>query len=202
MSDIYDCEYYVRCANNHKCLMCGPNQRFLKLPEDTQRLKNQSRNKTGYNQKASLASDDSWKHLEQSVANDLNAVPTYREARRQVRSGGLWFMPGDVEDTDIRIECKERDKEANGKKTFSILKDVLDKIIEEAKMDNKFPGMVFRYKGHEERYGVLPWEELLTLIHQFKVHYLEVQSLEKERDYWKARAKALEGEVQKHGITT
>lgn len=196
MSDIYDCEYYARCQNNTRCMMCGPTQRLLKLPEDKQRLKNQQRQKTGYNQKASLNSDDSWKHLEQSVANDLNAVPTYREAARQVRSGGLWFMPGDVDDTDIRIECKERDMESGGKKTFSIKKEVLDKIIEEAKMDQKFPGMVFRYKGEEDRYGVLPWEELLSLIHQFKSHYLEVQTLTNERDYWRTRAKALEEELK------
>lgn len=196
MSDIYDCEFYLRCQNNSKCIMCGPTQRLLKLPQEQQRVKNQSRNKTGYNQKAQLNSDDSWKHLEQSVANDLNAIPTYREARRQVRSGGLWFLPGDVDDDDIRIECKERDMEARGKKTFSIMKDVLDKIIEEAQMDNKFPGMVFRYKGHEERYGVLPWEELLSLIHQFKAHYMEVQTLEKERDFWKAKAQALEASMK------
>lgn len=193
MSDIYDCEYYARCQNNAKCLMCGPSQRLLKLPEDKQRFKNQQRQKTGYNQKAQLQSDDSWKHLEQTVANDLNAIPTYREAARQVRSGGIWFLPGDVDDTDFRIECKERSTvTAKGEKNFSISKLVLDKIIEEARMDHKFPGMVFRYKGEEDRYAVLPWEELLTLIHQFKVHYLEVQQLTKERDYYKARAQQLE----------
>jgi hypothetical protein len=172
--------------------MCGPTQRLLKLPQDTQRIKNQQRQRTGYNQQAALSSKDSWKHLEQSVANDLNALPTYREAARQVRSGAIWFLPGDVNDNDILIECKERTQESGGQKTFSIKKDVLDKIIEEAKMDRKFPGMVFRYKGEEDRYGVLPWEELLSLIHQFKVHYLEVDSLTKERDYWKAKAQALE----------
>jgi len=177
--------------------MCGPTQRFLKLPEDQQRIKNQQRQRTNYNQQASLNSDDSWKHLEQSVANDLNAIPTYREAARQIRSGGLWFMPGDVDDQDIRIECKERTQESGGKKTFSIKKDVLDKIIEEAKMDRKFPGMVFRYKGEEDRYGILPWDELLSLIHQFKVHYLEVQTVTKEKDYWMERAKFMENELGK-----
>lgn len=194
--DIYDCEYYLRCQNNQRCLMCGPTQRLLKLPEDSQRLKNQQRQKTGFNQKAGLTSDDSWKHLEQSVANDVNAIPTYREAARQVRSGGLWFMPGDVDDTDIRIECKERDiVNAKGQKNFSISKDVLDKIIEEAKMDQKFPGMVFRYKGEEDRFAVMPWEELLALLHQFKAHYMEVQTITKERDYYREKSRALEAKL-------
>jgi hypothetical protein len=200
MSDIWDCEYYARCLNKERCLVCGPNSNFrlLKLPEDKQRLKAQQRQRTGYGQKATLHSDDSWKHLEQSVANDLNALPTYREARRQIRSGGLWFMPGDVDDTDVRIECKEREAyDSKGKKTFSILKDVLDKIIAEARSDNKFPGLIFRYKGEPDRYAVLPWEELLSLVHQFKVHYLEVKALEKERDMYKQQARQLQEELEK-----
>jgi hypothetical protein len=175
--------------------VCGPNSNFrlLKLPEDKQRLKAQQKQKVNPTTQHELNKKDSWKNLENTVTNDLNAIPTYREAKRQIRSGALWFMPGDVDDTDIRIECKERDMlDANGKKTFSVKKDILDKIIDEAKMDNKFPGLVFRYKGEKDRYAVLPWEELLNLIHLLKVHYLEVTSLKNEVEFLKNKLNKME----------
>jgi hypothetical protein len=198
MSDIWDCEYYNRCLNNSRCNVCGPNSnyRLLTLPEDVQ--KNKLKNKQKVNSHKNpyeLNKKDSWKHLEQTVAADLNALPSYKEARRQIRSGGLWFMPGDVDDTDLRIECKERGTlNSSGSKTFSILKEVLDKIISEAKMDNKFPGLVFRYKGDPDRYAVLPWQDLLDLIHQFKTHYLELDIVKKENEILKRKIKELEGD--------
>lgn len=197
MSDIWDCEYFNRCANSNRCNVCGPNSnyRLLKLPENKQRQKASQKQKlTSSSSQLELNKKDSWKHLENTVAADLNAIPSYVEARRQIRSGGLWFMPGDVDDTDIRMECKERSTlNSSGKKTFSILKDVLDKIISEAKMDNKFPGLVFRYKGEPDRYAVLPWQDLLDLIHQFKAHYLELQIVKKENELLKKKIKEMEG---------
>lgn len=183
MADIYDCEFYLRCKNNSRCVSCGPNQRLLSLPGDNIKKKYEQKQKAI---KANNNDDDSWKELEQSVANDFNIVPNIKEARRVIRSGGIWFMPGDVADPIMLIECKDHGEEtAKGEKTFGIKKDVLDKIIEEGRLSGKYPGLVFRYKGTEQRYAVQPFESLCDLVVSLKAFMHDNEVLTKERDYYK-----------------
>lgn len=187
MSNIWECEYYYRCLSNTKCALCGPNQRLLKLPEDKITEKNRQRLKTGY-KKTSVKTEASWEELEQHSANILNAVPTFREAKRTIRSGALWFQPGDVIDEKLLLECKERGTvTAKGEKTFSILKNVLDKVIEEAKSSHRFPGLVFRYKDDSESYVVQPFNDLIHLVHLIKAYETEIDMLQKENEFLKKR---------------
>lgn len=187
MSDIYDCEYYARCQNNTRCMSCGPTQRLLKLPEDKVRQKYEQRQKTSYKAATSdLTSEKSWEELEQSIANDLNAVPRFREAERQVRSGALWFAPGDVKDDLLLAEAKDHlILDSKGNKTMSIKKDVIDKIIEEAKMLGKYPGFIWRYKGDPQRYAVQPFEDLAAMIQLLKSYTQEIDAVKQERDYYR-----------------
>lgn len=187
MSDIWDCEYYARCQNNSKCVSCGPNQRFLKLPEDKTRQKYEQRQRTGYKNKTDdLNGEKSWEQLEQSIANDVNAVPRFKEAERTVRSGALWFAPGDVRDDLLLIEAKDHKiLDSQGRKTMSIKKDVIDKIIEEARQTGKYPGFVWRYKGDPERYAVQPFEDLASLVQLLKSYSHEIESVKAERDHYK-----------------
>lgn len=187
MSNIWECEYYYRCLSNGRCALCGPNQRLLKLPEDKITEKNRQRLKTGY-KKTSVKTEASWEELEQHSANILNAVPTFREAKRTIRSGALWFQPGDVIDEKLLLECKERGTvTAKGEKTFSILKNVLDKVIEEARSSHRFPGLVFRYKDDTESYVVQPFNDVIHLVHLIKAYETEIDILKKENEFLKKK---------------
>lgn len=187
MADVWDCEYYSRCQNNQRCVSCGPNQRLLKLPEDKVRQKYEQRQRTGYKNKTSdLTSEKSWEQLEQTIANDLNAVPRFREAERTVRSGALWFAPGDIRDDLLLVEAKDHlIVDSKGMKTMSIKKDVIDKIIDEAKQTGRYPGFVWRYKGDVERYAVQPFEDLASLVQLLKSYSHEIEAVKAERDKYK-----------------
>ena len=79
--------------------------------------------------------DDSWKDLEQQVANKLNNIPTIQEARRSRASGALWFEKGDIVDSILHPECKERkgNELKSGEKSISIKREWLEKASEECK---------------------------------------------------------------------
>lgn len=185
--DMWDCEYYARCKNNTKCGICGPTQRLLELPGDAQKKKavaKAERHKTGSNEK------DSWKELEQYVADQLSAVPYTKEAVRQLRSGGIWWLPGDVDDSVIIPECKEREEyDANGKKSFTIKKEWIEKVFEEAKLVGKFPALIFRFKHDDQAYFIDNFEVLRDMAHLIKILTAENRELTQERDLWKSIAK-------------
>ena len=68
------------CLNLNKlCFKCYDEQ-YLKLPKEKKIKKNVFDKKTA-------ASKDSWKDLEQQVANGMNKIPTIKEARRSRASG-------------------------------------------------------------------------------------------------------------------
>lgn len=184
--DMWDCEFYARCQNNSKCAICGPTQRLLKLPGDDARKKavqKADRHVKGSNK------EDSWKELEQYVADQLNAVPYTQEARRQVRSGGIWFLPGDVQDSVLIPECKEREEyTAKGEKTFSIKKEWIDKVYEEAKVADRFPAVVFRFKNDDQAFYIQDFETLRDMVHQIKVLKADIVEVTKERDAYKQLA--------------
>lgn len=185
--DIWGCEYFHRCKQNHKCQICGPTQRLLELPGDKERKKaiqQADRHKKGSMKK------DSWKELEQYVADQLNAVPHTKEARRQLRSGGIWFLPGDVNDQVVIPECKEREEyTANGEKSFTFKKEWIEKVFEEARLAEKFPAVIFRFKNDDQAYFVDNFEVLRDMVHLIKVLSEENMELKRERDEWKKIAK-------------
>jgi hypothetical protein len=83
------CEYELTCKNNDKCFKCV-NQRLLKIQQKPWE-KQRAANKTGYKTSSSkdLNKEDSWKSLEQEVADSLNNVPSIQNARRSRASGAL-----------------------------------------------------------------------------------------------------------------
>lgn len=185
--DVWDCEYYSRCKNNSKCQICGPTQRLLNLPGDDQKKK--AAQKANRHAKGSVK-EDSWKELEQYVADQLNAVPRQQEARRELRSGGIWFLPGDVRDDVLLPECKEREQyTAKGEKSFTVQKEWIEKVFEEAKLADKFPALIFRFKHDDHTYFVDDFDVLRDMVHTIKVLKEDLARVTKERDIYKEKLK-------------
>ena len=186
------CEYQNRCGNNEKCFVCN-DMRLLKLPEDKNRQRLQSKAKS-IAKKVDLLDDcsESWNDLEATVAAKISAIPTVkqytemRDARRQVRSGAIWFMPGDVTDTIILVECKERSSTtAKGEKNITIPKSWLTKLDAEAKLDGKYPTFAFRYKNDEQIYSINKFEILEDMVTEIKFLRMENESVKLDRDKYK-----------------
>ena len=199
MSDIWECEHYLRCKNNTKCLTCGPEQRLLKLDSDKARTKARANIRTSA---VTAANDNSGQTLEDYVRDVFNSLPTVKEwqARRQLGSGNIWFMPGDVADSVVLAECKERlTVNSKGEKTMSIPKAMIEKIIAEAKTYNSYPALVFRYKADEKAntYFVQEFETLAEMVHEIKFLRHQNQELTVERDMYKDVAKKLHAQLGK-----
>lgn len=89
-------------------------------------------------------------------------------ARETINSGALWFDPGDISMEEFLIECKERKLTAQGEKYFTIGKDVLNKIDEEAGYSK--PGIVvFGFSNDDSVYCIIQYDDLLELIHMIDV---------------------------------
>jgi hypothetical protein len=200
VSNVWDCEYYLRCTRNTECLRCGPTQRFLTLPEDKQREK--YRGKANRYQ-VTAATDNSGGTLEEYVRTKLNDVPTLKEyeARRQVGSGNVWFMPGDVTDTVLLTECKERMgvETSKGKKSISITKAMLEKIEAEAKIAGGYPALPFRFKDDEsgKTYVINDFDVLCEMVHEIKILRHQHKVDEQEKEAWKKAAEDLQKEVDR-----
>lgn len=200
---MFDCEHEGRCLNTEKCLICN-DYRLLKLPEDAKRKQLQSKARTISKKKdTNTDCSESWKDLEQSVASKLSAIPTtkeyidMREARRQVRSGAIWFMPGDVADTIVLVECKERSTvTATGEKTITVPKSWLTKLEEEAKHDGKYPTFAFRYKNDDQIYSINKFDVLEDMVLEIKYLRVDNENLKLERENYQARIRQLEKENQ------
>ena len=76
-----ECEYYHQCLNNTKCYRCSDEQ-LLKLPKHE---KSKVKRKRYSNPDSS--DKNSWEELEDRVAEQLNKVPTMKDARRARASG-------------------------------------------------------------------------------------------------------------------
>lgn len=197
MSNVWDCEYYNRCKNNHKCLYCGPDERLLKLPEDKTRQKYRAKAKQNV---ITPIDDNSGATLEEYVAANFNDLPTVREweARRQAGSGNIWFMPGDVADTVMLVECKERSTTTSrGEKTISIPKTMLEKIKEESELYGTYPALAFRYKGDQsgKTYIINDFEVLKEMVHEIKFLRHENQAILNEKNMYKEVSEKLHKEV-------
>lgn len=179
------CEYESSCLNSDKCFRCV-NQKLLKIKgyksqQKTAGLLNSFDNKTA-------TSDNSWEDLEQQVANKLNNVPTIVEARRSRASGALWFEKGDIVDTILHPECKERkgNELKSGEKSISIKKEWLEKAAEECKFEDKTMCLPFRFKGDDNIYCIFKNDDIAELITMMKSYMrdnelkdLEIQRLKK-----------------------
>ena len=170
--NIYDCTYYESCLNNSKCYLCGPEMRLLKVPEDRRRKTNANK------AKQKVTTDVSWRSFEKEQTAKLNAVPTVKEyeAMRQVASGAIEGLKGDISDPVVLAECKEYEViNARGEKIISIDKHWLDKIFQEAKDASKYPALFYRYKGSEEVYIVQDERIWMDMVHEIKFLRTELQ---------------------------
>lgn len=160
------CEYERRCVNSDKCYRCF-SQQLLKLPEDRKKAKH--RTTKAYDHRVATA-DDSWKDLEQKVADKLNMVPTMKDARRSRASGALWFEKGDIVDSILHPECKERkgSELKSGAKSISIQKEWLEKAKEECKGTDKIMTLPFRFKEDTNIYAIFDFDDIAELITMYK----------------------------------
>ena len=177
-----DCEYMSSCLNKDKCFRCN-NYSLLKLKN--QRGRNNTSSLISSNRNKELSAEDSWKDLEQQVADKLNNIPSITEARRSIASGALPFEKGDIVDSILHPECKERTgKELkSGEKSISIKKEWLTKAYEECKMTDKTMCLPFRFKGDDEIYTIVRNDDLMALVTTMKSYIRdnELKDMEIER---------------------
>lgn len=168
-----ECEYYSYCMNNDKCYRCFNNS-LLKTKKTSSRFSTKQSYKN-------LNKKDSWKTLEQDVADRLNNLPTIQEARRSRASGALPFEKGDVIDSILFPECKERTGRElkTGEKTISLKKEWLLKAKEECRGMNKTMCLPFRFKGDEEIYAIIDMNDLAELVTTLKTYMLDNEQKEK-----------------------
>ena len=175
-----NCEFENRCQNTRFCYRCF-NESMLKLPEDKQRQK--YKKKTIHNQKTAQA-DNSWEDLEDQVALKLNQVPNIKEARRSRASGALPFEKGDIVDSLLHPECKERkgSELKTGAKSMSIKKEWLEKAKEEVKHSDKRMCLPFRFKEDDAIYVIMDFEDLADLTQTAKAYIHEEEVLRTENN--------------------
>lgn len=173
------CEYESYCLNNTKCFRCV-NQNLLKMKGQKGQQKTASLFSTHDNKTAQAK--DSWKDLEQQVANNLNNIPTMQEARRSRASGALWFEKGDIVDTILHPECKERkgNELKSGEKSISIKREWLEKAADECKFEDKTMCLPFRFKGDENIYCIFKNDDIASLITTMKAYMLDNELKDQE----------------------
>lgn len=185
-----DCEYEIRCVNSDKCYRCFDNS-LLKLPEDKQKQKNR---KTKVKDHRVASADDSWKDLEQTVADKINMVPTMKEARRSRMSGALWFETGDIVDDILHPECKERKGRElkSGEKSISIQKAWLTKAKMECENTERIMVLPFRFKEDDDIYAIFDMEDIAQLITTTKAYMYDNDAKAKEIQMLNERLKEYE----------
>lgn len=165
------CQYSYDCKNYpDKCYRCSDcklyNSKTGKKPKIVEH--HQDMNKA--------MADNSWESLEQEVADNLNLIPTIREARRSRASGALWFEKGDVIDSILHPECKERAAE----KSFSIKREWLEKAVDECKYSEKVMCLPFRFKGDTQVYTVMRNEDIMELVTMMKTYIQDNERMRAE----------------------
>lgn len=173
------CEYESSCMNKDKCFRCY-DLSLLKLKHD-QRKSFASKVSTQKDRNAK----DSWKNLEQDVANKINNIPTITEARRSRMSGALPFETGDIVDDILHPECKERtpNKLKSGEHSMSIKKEWLEKAKDECKFTDKTMCLPFRFKGDKNIYCIFDMDDIASLVTTAKAYIRdnELKSIELKR---------------------
>ena len=176
------CEYELTCLNNTKCFKCV-NHRLLKenkKPWDKTKTANKNLYKSTSTKE--LNKDDSWKNLEQEVADSLNNVPSIQEARRSIASAALWFETGDIVDEILHPECKERTGRElkSGDQSMSIQRRWLEKAAEECKGTDKIMCLPFRFKGDDKIYTIFEHSDIAELITLMKAYIKDNEAKAKE----------------------
>ena len=173
------CIYESSCLNSDKCYRCT-NQKLLKIKGMKGQQKTAGLLHTN-NTKVAQA-DDSWKDLEQQVADKLNNIPTIQEARRSRASGALWFEKGDIVDSILHPECKERkgNELKSGEKSISIKREWLEKAAEECKFEDKTMCLPFRFKGDNNIYCIFKNDDIATLITMMKTYMMDNELKDRE----------------------
>lgn len=171
-NDKYDCKNYP-----DKCFRCNGEKLFSSKS---------GKKRSAFVKPHDMAvatSDDSWKDLEQQVADALNSVPSIRDARRSRASGALWFEKGDIVDKILHPECKERAAE----KSFSVKKEWLEKAAKECQYENKEMCLPFRFKGDDQIYVIMRNQDLMELVTMMKAYINDNEKLQKKVDILKEK---------------
>ena len=168
-----DCRYELTCKNTDKCYRCI-NESLLRLPK--QKMKTSRTAKFDYKE---ANKENSWENLEQSIADSLNQIPTIQEARRSIRSGAL-FEKGDIVDSILHPECKERTgKELkSGEKSMSIKREWLEKARDECKYTNKAMCLPFRFKGDDTIYNIMTFNDIAGLVTTMKAYIIDNERMQ------------------------
>ena len=172
-----DCKYEAQCLNNDKCYRCY-NSNLLKVKKISNRKVSKPSRMSSIlpkNDNKELTCDNSWETLEKDVTDSLNDVPTIDEARRARASGALWFEKGDIIDSILHPECKERTAE----KSFSIKREWLEKALDECKYSGKFMCLPFRFKGDRQVYTVMRNEDIMELVTLMKSYIADNERMER-----------------------
>lgn len=175
-----NCEHEHTCLNAPtKCFRCN-NASLLKV-KGQKGLRKTAGLIADHNFKKSNA-DNSWEDLEQQVVDKLNNIPTIAEARRARASGALWFEKGDIVDTILHPECKERkgSELKTGEKSMSIKREWLEKAAEECQFEDKTMCLPFRFKGDKNIYCIFRNDDIVTLITTMKAYMLDNELKEME----------------------
>ncbi len=173
------CEYEGICQNRDKCYRCF-NHQLLKY-----KGQKKAKHTTSQHDYRTAMEEDSWKDLEQQVADSLNNIPSIQEARRSRASGALPFEKGDIVDTILHPECKERTGRTlkAGEKSMSIQRSWLEKAARECATENTTMCLPFRFKGDSNIYCIFNHNDIAALITTMKayIHDNEIKEAEIQR---------------------
>lgn len=188
-----ECQYYFQCSNNTKCYRCSDNSLFKQPKNSRNRATSSSKNKILARSNSDKESDESWKLLEQDVADALNNVPNIQQVRRSRGSGNQWFEKGDVVgDILVLPECKERKGNTlkSGTTSMSIQKEWLKKADNEARENGRVMINPFRFKGDDEIYVNMKFDDLVEMLNNYKAYIIEFDKIEAENKVLKERLDA------------
>lgn len=178
------CEFENRCLNSSKCFRCF-GESLLKLPKDKFKKRD---TKSTYKDSNKV---NSWETLEDEMVQKLNNVPSIQQARRSRGSGNTWFEKGDVLDSIVNMECKERTGATlkSGEKSMSIKKEWLDKAIDEASHNDRVMALPFRFKGDSRSYIIMESDSIIELINTLKAYQIDNDSKSREMELLKQKLK-------------
>jgi hypothetical protein len=94
----------------------------------------------------------------------------------------LWFEKGDIVDTILHPECKERkgNELKSGEKSISIRREWLEKAADECKFEDKTMCLPFRFKGDENIYCIFKNDDIVSLITTMKAYMLDNELKDRE----------------------
>lgn len=142
------------CVNKHVCFKCI-NQNLFRAPKIRKRLRARpEKHKLGIELEQKAVAY----RRNMEIQSEINKV-----LRRQPGSGALQGAPGDIKTPEGLIECKKSyTVTAKGKKTFTIKKEWLDKIMSEAKEKCGTGSLVFQFANDDKIYIIKDYNDELA----------------------------------------